>query len=119
MAYNVHLADRIRQVLNERHPHFNEKVMMGGLCYVIDDKMCVGIVGDKLMARIGPDRYEEALLKPVCKEMDFTGKPMKGYVFVEPEGIDLQKDLEYWVQLCLDFNPLANSSKKKKQNLKK
>ena len=82
---------------------------------MIDDKMCVGIVKDELMARIGPDKYEEALEKEGCKEMNFTGRPMKGYVFIEPEAMDMDKDLEYWVQLCLDFNPLAKSSKKKKK----
>jgi len=65
------------------------------------------------MARINPNIYANALSKKGCKEMDFTGRPMKGYVFIEPEGIDMDDDLEYWVQLCLDFNPLAKSSKKK------
>ena len=113
MAYNEFLAERIKRVLNEKHISFEEKKMMGGLCYMVDDKMCVGITNDNLMARINPDIYEKALKKKGCIEMKFTGKPMKGFVFVEPEGIDLEKDLEYWIQLCLDFNPLAKSSKKK------
>ena len=87
--------------------------MMGGLCYMVDDKMCVGVVKDRLMARIDPDIYDEALSKPGCREMDFTGRPMKGFVFVEPVGIDMDEDLDYWVELCLDFNPRAQSSKKK------
>jgi len=80
---------------------------------MVDDKMCVGIVKEELMARIGPDAYETALQKPGCKEMKFTGRAMKGYVFVEPDSVDLDTDFAYWVQLCLDFNPLAKSSKKK------
>ena len=87
--------------------------MMGGLCYMVDDKMCIGVVKNNLMARIDPDIYEVALTKTGCKEMDFTGRSMKGFVFVEPRGIDLDEDLDYWVELCLDFNPLAKSSKKK------
>jgi TfoX/Sxy family transcriptional regulator of competence genes len=114
MPYNEHLADRIRTIFQTRSMPFEEKKMMGGLCFMVDDKMCCGVEKDKLMARIGPDVYEEALERKGCREMDFTGRPMRGYVFIEPEGIDLDSDLEYWVQLCLDFNPQARSSKKKK-----
>jgi len=94
--------------------------MMGGLCFMVDDKMCCGIHYDKsketdlLMARIGEEAYKTAILREGCHPMDFTGRPMKGYVFVTPDGFDLDVDLEYWIQLCLDFNPLAKSSKKKK-----
>ena len=80
---------------------------------MVDEKMCVGIVKNELMARIDPEIYDEALSKKGCKEMNFTGRPMKGFVFVEPEAIDLDTDLDYWIDLCLDFNPKAKSSKKK------
>lgn len=114
MAYNEFLADRVKNILNEKRIVFEAKKMMGGLCFMVDDKMCCGIVKDQLMARIGVDAYEEALTKKGCSEMNFTGRPMKGYVFIAPEGIDLEDDLAYWIQLCIDFNPLAKSSKKKK-----
>lgn len=114
MAYDDLLADRIAAVLKEKQVTYEEKKMMGGLCYMVDDKMCLGIVKDNLMARIDPEVYQEALKKSGCREMDFTGRAMKGYVFVEPDGTDMETDLEYWVQLCLDFNPKAKSSKKKK-----
>jgi hypothetical protein len=65
------------------------------------------------MARINPDIYQEALKKKGCKEMDFTGRPMKGFVFLVDEAIDLDEDLHTWLQLALDFNPLAKASKKK------
>lgn len=104
MAFDENLADRIRQQLHDKHVLFNEKKMMGGLTFMINNKMCVGIVKNDLMARIGKDNYEDALLKPGCKQMDFTGKPMKGYVFVEPVGVDLDSDLEYWIELALEFN---------------
>ena len=112
MAYDNFLADRIRSVLKDKKVPFTEKKMMGGLCYLVDDKMCIGIVKDNLMARIDPGIYDDSLLRKGCREMDFTGRPMKGFIFVEPEGIDMDEDLDYWVQLCLDFNPKAKSSKK-------
>ncbi|TNE72464.1 MAG: TfoX family protein [Bacteroidetes bacterium] len=114
MAYDTYLAERVSRFLKDERISYEEKKMMGGLCYMIDDKMCVGIVKNTLMARINPERYEELLTKPGAKEMNFTGRPMKGYIFIEPEGIDLDRDLEYWVRQCLEFNPLAKSSKKKK-----
>ena len=86
---------------------------MGGLCFMVNGKMCAGIIDDALMARIGPQFYLEALQKPGCREMDFTGRPLKGFVYVDAEGIDEDEDLAYWVQLCLDFNPRAKSSRKK------
>ncbi len=119
MAYDEFLADRSRQILRQKSIAFEEKKMMGGLCFMVDGKMCFGMHIDKhtntslLMARIGQEHYENALKKEHCKEMKFTGRPMKGYVHVTEEGIDSDGDLEYWVQLCLDFNPLAKSSKKR------
>ena len=113
MAYNEHLAERIDRILKEKKVLFNDKKMMGGLCYMVNDKMCIGIVKDQLMARIDPLIHEKALKKQGCKDMDFTGRPMKGFVFVEPEGIDMEKDLESWIDLCLEFNPKAMASKKK------
>ncbi|MBI5915211.1 MAG: TfoX/Sxy family protein [Bacteroidetes bacterium] len=112
MAYNEHLADRIRRAFQEKRAAFEEKKMMGGLCFLVDGKMCAGIVEDKLMARIDTAIYEAALTKKGCTEMNFTGRPMKGYVFVNPEGIDSDADLTAWIQSCLDFNPRAKSSRK-------
>jgi len=115
MAYDENLADRIRNVFNERRIHFEEKKMMGGWCLLVDDKMCIGVVKNSLMARIDPEIHAETLTRPGCREMDFTGRPMKGFVFVDPEAVDLDQDLEDWVQMCLDFNPKARASKKKKK----
>ena len=114
MAYDELLADRLRQSLHYKQIQFIEKKMMGGLCFMVDNKMCVGIVKNYLMARVGPEQYNLALNKNGCKPMDFTGRPMKGFVFVEPEGIDMEDDLNDWVQMCLDYNPKAKSSVKKK-----
>lgn len=114
MAYDSLLEDRINQYLKEKASSYYSKKMMGGLCYMLDDKMLCGIVKNQLMARIGTDAYQEALKKEGCSEMNFTGRAMKGYVFVDEEAIDMDDDLEYWLDLCIQFNPEAKSSKKKK-----
>lgn len=114
MAYDENLADRIRHSLQSKNTAFEEKKMFGGLCFMVDDKMCLGIIKQELMARINPEIEEELLQKEGARKMDFTHRPMKGYLYVSPEAIDLDKDLDVWVQYCLDFNPLATSSKKRK-----
>jgi TfoX/Sxy family transcriptional regulator of competence genes len=116
MAFDELLADRVREILVDQ-PQIEEKYMMGGIAFMINNKMCVGIVKDELMARIDPDIFEESLEKQGCRPMDFTGKPMKGWVFISPEGIDKVKDLEYWIGLALDFNQKAKPSKKKKSQI--
>jgi TfoX/Sxy family transcriptional regulator of competence genes len=116
MAYDEHLADRVRLAFRELHAEVHEKQMMGGLCFMLNDKMCAGIVNDALMARIGPEVYEAALAREGCRKMDFTGRPMNGFVFVDPEGVDDDAELLTWIQLCLDYNPKAKSSRKKKSS---
>ena len=112
MAYDQHLGERISGVLMEKRVRFEAKNMMGGLCYMINDKMAVGVVKNSLMIRIDPELYEPSLKKKGVRPMDFTGKVLKGFLLVDPIGIDMQRDLEYWIQLSLDFNPRAKSSKK-------
>ena len=114
MAYDEFLAERVRRTLSQHNVPFEEKHMMGGVCYMVDDKMCLGVVKQSLMARIDPEFMGMVLEKPGCRLMDFTGKTMKGFILVDPEGTDLDKDLDYWVELGLAFNPKAKSSKKKK-----
>ena len=119
MAYDEFTADRIRQLLREKSVSFKELKMMGGLCFMVDDKMCCGLLNNKktaeavLMARIGPDNYDKALKKPHCSEMNFTGRSMKGFVFIAADGFDLEEDLNYWIQMCLDYNPFAKTRKKR------
>ncbi len=113
MAFDEHLADRMKRILNDKKVAFTEKRMFGGLAFMVDEKMCVGIIKNELMARIDPEIQAEAVNKPGCRLMDFTGRPMKGYVQISPHGIDLDEDLAYWIQLALDFNPRAKSSKKR------
>ncbi len=102
MAYNEHLADRIREQL-QHLKKVEEKKMMGGLCFMFKGKMCCGIVKDDLMVRVIESRYEEALSHPYGREMDFTGKPLKGFVFVAPDGFKKQKDLAYWIAMGVEF----------------
>ena len=70
---------------------------------MLQGHMLVGVLGQTLMARIGPDQYSKALAMSHVREMDFTGRPMKGFVFVEPEGLELDRELEFWVTACLAF----------------
>jgi TfoX/Sxy family transcriptional regulator of competence genes len=115
MAYNEKLADRVREIIVATHDRIEEKKMFGGLCFMVNDKMCLGVEQERIMVRIDPAVYEEALEKDGCTPMDFTGKVMKGYVFVDAAVLNTNKRLDYWVQLALDFNKRAKVSKKKKK----
>ena len=120
MSFDIYIVERIERILQEKKVIFTQKKMMGGMLFMVDDKMLCGTHLDKkygdnlLMVRIGEDAYTKNIENPTCLPMDFTGRPMKGYIFVTPDGFDLDDDLAYWLQLALDFNPLAKSSKKKK-----
>lgn len=89
--------------------------MFGGLCFMVNDKMCVGVEQERLMVRLDPERYDEAMEKEGCKPMDFTGKIMKGFVFVDIDALNTKKKLDYWIQLALEFNRKAKATKKKKK----
>jgi len=114
MSYNEKLADRIREMIAVSHKNIDEKKMFGGLCFMVNDKMCVGVEQERLMVRLDPAKYEEVMEKEGCKPMDFTGKVMKGFVFVDVDALNTKKKLEYWVQLALEYNKIAKASKKKK-----
>lgn len=120
MAYDEFLADRIKRILTDKNVHFTFRKMMGGLLFSVDDKMLCGIHIDKkygdslLMVRIGETACTNEIDKKNCLPVDFTGRPMRGYIYVTPDGFDMDKDLDYWITLCLKFNPFAKSSKRKK-----
>lgn len=114
MAYNEKLADRTREIISLTHKNVEEKKMFGGLCFMVNDKMCVGVEKNRLMVRLDPAKYDEVMEKEGCQPMDFTGKIMKGFVFVDEDALTTKKKLEYWVKLALEFNRIAKSSKKKK-----
>ncbi|GAB3664682.1 hypothetical protein GCM10028791_40370 [Echinicola sediminis] len=115
MAYNTFLADRIEHVLGRSGKPFEAKKMMGGLCFMVNGKMSIGVHEDRIMARVGPEQYAEALQQPGCMEMNFTGKSMKGFVFIDGTVVDTEPQLEYWIDKCLQFNPQAKSSKRRKK----
>ena len=112
MAYDLKLAERIRERLTGVKK-VKEKEMMGGLTFMVNDKMCTGIIKDEMMCRIDPEIQAEVLERPGCRIMDFTGRPMKGYVMVDQSAMKNKKSFDFWIDLCLNFNKRAKSSKKK------
>lgn len=102
MAYDETLAQRIRELLADKHSVV-EKKMFGGIAFMLRGNMCCGIVRDDLMVRVGPERHEEALAQPHARPMDFTGRPMRGMVYVTPEGCRTDEALKRWVELGVKF----------------
>lgn len=98
--FNEDLATRVRLVLAT--VDFTERKMFGGLAYLVNGHMACGIVGDELMVRTGPEKYAEVLARPNARAMDFTGRPMKGMVFVDPAGLG-DRDLRKWVEIGVSY----------------
>lgn len=111
MAFNEFLVERVRQRF-KNIKNLEERKMMGGLIFMVNDKMCVGVDIDKktnldrLMVRVGKLAYEDLLEKSGSKKMDFTGKVMRGFLFIDPEGFDMEDDLDFWIEKALEFNKL-------------
>ncbi|HSO85097.1 MAG TPA: TfoX/Sxy family protein [Draconibacterium sp.] len=114
MAYNEQLANRVRERLTDL-PEVEEKEMMGGLVFMVNDKMCVGVVKNDLMCRIDREFHETAVEMNGCRTMDFTKRPMNGYVLVDETGLKTNKEFDFWINLSLEFNKIAKSSKRKKE----
>lgn len=102
MAYDEQLAGRIRDVVGE-DPGVDERKMFGGIAFLLDGNMFVGVTGDDLMVRVGPEAWAACLAEPHAREMDFTGRSMKGYVFVGADGTAEDQDLATWVGRALSF----------------
>ncbi len=119
MAYNEKLANQCRELIALTHKNVDEKKMFGGLCFMVNDKMCVGVEQNRLMVRLDPAKYDEVMQKDGCMPMDFTGKVMKGFVFVDAVELKTKAKLNYWIQLALEFNKVAKASKKKTAKKKK
>jgi hypothetical protein len=111
MAYDEALADKVSRFFDGQKRKYEAKPMMGGLCFMVNGKMCVGVEKDRLMARIGPDAYDDALKRKGCRPMDFTGRPMRGFVFVGPEGLKDAKDFSHWMGLALAYNRTVKKSR--------
>jgi len=112
MGFDLKLADRIRQALAGQK-NVREVTMFQGMCFMVDDKMCICLRDDRLMCRVGPEKFDEAVERNGAEPMIHGKRLMKGFVFVGPEGYENRKDFAYWIDLCLKFNKIALPSKKK------
>ncbi|WP_431214103.1 TfoX/Sxy family protein [Puia sp. P3] len=113
MPYNEKLADRIREALMDT-PKVKEKVMFSGVAFMVNDKICITVGPDRIMCRIDPAIHDQLLEERACRPMIMKGREYKGYIVVNEEDVQRKAELDYWIGLCLDFNPMAKSSKKKK-----
>jgi|SRR5580704_14069551 TfoX/Sxy family transcriptional regulator of competence genes len=110
MPYNQFLIDKIRQALA-----VEERKMFRGICFMVNDKMCVCVSGDDIMCRVDPEIYEEAIERIGTRPMMMRGRTVIGFIYVEPEGYRSKKEFDHWIALCLSFNRKARSSKEKKK----
>lgn len=101
MPYDEEAAERVRAALSSKRP--GEIKMFGGLCFTVNGNMCVGVLRDDLVVRVAPDQHEQALARPGSRPMDFTGRPMKGFLFVAPEGYRTARALKWWVDTSLRY----------------
>lgn len=115
MAYDEKLADRAREIIAATHKNVEEKKMFGGVCFMVNDKMCVGVQKDSMMVRLDSQKMDEVLEKEGCRPMEFTGKIMRGFVFVDNEVLNTKAKLSYWLKLALDYNKFVKASKRKKK----
>jgi TfoX/Sxy family transcriptional regulator of competence genes len=102
MTYDEGLAERVRSILADRND-VSEKKMFGGIAFMIRDHMSVGIVKDDLMVRVGSEEYDKLARQPYARPMDFTGRPMKGFLYVATSSLETDVDLERWVRYGLDY----------------
>lgn len=102
MAFDKAVAERVREALAGA-PDVVEKRMFGGIAFMVRGNMCCGVIGDRIMLRVGPKGYETALSRPHAKVMDFTGRPMKGMIYVEPAGFASPRDLGTWIEKAMEF----------------
>lgn len=111
MAFSEYLVERVRQRMRTVGK-VEEKKMMGGLIFMVNDKMCIGVDKDiktntdRLMVRVGKLPYEQLLNQKGSRVMDFTGTVMRGFLFIDPQGFDAEDDLDYWVEKALEFNQM-------------
>ena len=114
MAQNIPFANRVREALANT-PDVTEKNMFRGTAFMVDDKLCISVGDDSMMCRIDPAMHEELVEKGGCRTMMMKGREYKGYILVDEDAVNNNSELMYWVNLCLDFNKHAKSSKKKKK----
>ena len=110
MAYSELLANRIRQKFSHL-PSVEEKKMFGGIAFMVDGKMCVTVNSGRMMCRIDPKIHEEIVGKTGCSTMFMKGREYKGYIYVSEESLKTEADIEYWINLALDFNKVIDKKK--------
>lgn len=118
MPADAILMDRVRGLLLlalPPNPDVEEKKMFNGVAFMVNGKMCICVSNDEIMCRINPLIHEEMVEKPGCRAMEMKGKPYKGFVYVENNAIAGRDNLNFWINLCLEYNPLAKASAKKKK----
>ena len=115
MATDPYLLERMRNIMQTHNVPWFDKRMFGGNCFMVDDKMCFGTFKGGLMVRVDPEEFEALIVRPGTEQMVQNGREMKGYLWVAPEGYDLDEDLEFWINKCLEFNPKAKASKKRRK----
>lgn len=111
MAYDVKLADRVREYLRASDLNIEEKKMFGGLAFMINGKMCINVSGERLMCRFDPVTTDKIIKRKGFEPMIMKGKKLNGYCYVKPEGFVKQEDFKFWIELCRDYNPKAKASK--------
>jgi len=112
MNYNINLANQVREALVHL-ADVEEKEMFSGICFMVNGKMCICVSGTEMLCRIGAAQMENALENYYCRQMIINGRPSRDFIFVGEDGFTKKSDLDYWIKLALDFNPIAKSSKKK------
>ncbi len=118
MAYNEKLAQRIRIALSDL-PRVEEKKMFSGLTFMVNGKMCISVSKNRIMCRIAPEQHDTIVKKKGCRTVEMGGKKYKGYVYVNENSIKTKKDLDYWINIALEFNKRAKASHKKIYSEKK
>jgi TfoX/Sxy family transcriptional regulator of competence genes len=113
MAVNERLTRRVRDLLTEV-PKVAEKKMFRGITFMVDGKMCVSVGDDRIMCRIDPELHAEAARKPGCRTVEMGGRPYLGFVYVDEKHVATKRELKRWIDLALEFNPRATSSRKRK-----
>jgi TfoX/Sxy family transcriptional regulator of competence genes len=118
MAYDEKVADRIRRAIGPR-TDVTEKKMFGGIAFLLNGKMFCGLANADLMVRVGPERYEAALCESHVRPMDFTGRPLRGYVYVAPSGLRTDAALRRWVDLSMTFVATIERAPRRKKAAKR
>ncbi|MBL8018567.1 MAG: TfoX/Sxy family protein [Leptospirales bacterium] len=117
MAFNEKLAERVRKSLSEIRG-VKEKQMFGGIAFMVNDKMCVGVDKHDLMLRCPAELTDKLLAEKGVRSFDLTGKPMKGWLLIGPAATESKKDFSRWIQLALDANKNIKAKPRKKKTKK-